>query len=100
MRYTHDYSKLKLHNYTTIRRYRKNRKLLDVETETLNGKVLHLAEIVGIKIMPLAKVSDILLLADTDCKTRKEAYELFQSFYKKPIDFEKENFFVFYMEKL
>ena len=100
MNYSHAYSKLKLHNYTTIRRYRHGKKIFDVETETLNGKVLHLSEIVGIKIKPLSQITDILLLADTDCKTRKEAYALIQSFYEKPIDFEKENFFIFYLRKI
>ena len=40
------------------------------------------------------------LYNDSDLPTRKECYKLFQSFYKKVIDFENQEWYLFILEKL
>lgn len=101
MKYKKFYSKLELEKYTTIRRYLKGRKIGKIEKEYVNRKVWY-AKIIDIKPKPLAEISFQLLL--NNCKpfaeTRKECYALFQSFYKEPIDFENEPFYIFYMQKV
>ena len=97
MKYSHNYSKLKVHNYTTIRRYPKG-KIGDIILETYpNGK--HYAKIVKIERKALDDIYWTDLIFDTDCDTRGDAYRLFQSFYKKPIDFINEKFYIYYLEK-
>ena len=102
MKYSHNYSKFNTDSYTTIRRYKKGRKVGKVEHETLNDKTLHYSKIVKIESKPLNDIEFQLLLDDTApfAKNREEIFELFQSFYKKPINFHKENFFIFYLRKL
>ena len=97
MKYSHDYAKLRVHNYTTIRRYPKG-KVGDVVLETYpSGR--HYARIVKIEQRALAEIYLTELMFDTDCNTRGDAYKLFQSFYKKPIDFQNEKFYIYYLEK-
>lgn len=101
LEYRKFYSKLELEKYTTIRRYLKGRKVGDIEREYVNNKIWN-AKIIKIKQKTLAEIPFHMLF--NDCKpfaeSRKECYELFQSFYKKPIDFGKEPFFIFYMQKI
>ena len=97
MKYSHNYGKLKVHNYTTIRRYSKG-KVGDVVLETYpKGK--HYAKIVKIERKALDDIYWTDLIFDTDCDTRGDAYRLFQSFYKKPINFANEKFYIYYLEK-
>ena len=98
MKYSHNYAKLDVFNYTTIRRYPKG-KVGDIVKETY-PKGSHYSEIVGIERRALNEVYLTDLLFDTDCDTREEAYRLFQSFYKKIIDFDKDRFYVYFMEKV
>lgn len=99
--YKYFYSKLELEKYRTIRRHLKGRRVGDIEREYVNNKIWY-AKIIKIKQKTLAEIPFNMLF--NDCKpfaeSRKECYELFQSFYKKPIDFEKESFFIFYMQKI
>ena len=101
MKYEKFFSKLELEKYTTIRRHLKGRKVGDIEREYVNYKTWY-AKIIKIKQETLAEIPFHLLF--NDCKpfaeSRKECYELFQSFYTKTIDFEKEPFFIFYMQKI
>jgi len=100
MKYTHKYSKLSVHKYTTIRRYSKG-KVGDVILETYpEGK--HYAKIIKIERKALDDIYWTDLLFDTAdiCGTRKEVYDLFQSFYKKPIDFTNEKFYIYYLKKV
>lgn len=97
MKYSHNYSKLEQKEYTTIRRYSKG-KVGRGLTETYPGGY-HFAQIVKIERKPLIQVSTELLLKDTDCETREEAIELIQSFYKKPIDYFSEKFYIYHMER-
>jgi len=99
MKYSHKYSKLSVSNYTTIRRYPKG-KIGDIVLETYpEGK--HYAKIMKIERKALDDIYWTDLLFDTAdiCKTRKEAYELLQSFYKKSIDFKNEKFYIYYLKK-
>ena len=97
MKYSHDYAKLRVHNYTTIRRYSKG-KVGDIVQETYPSGT-HLAKIVKIERRALDDVYLTELMFDTDCNSRGEAYRLFQSFYKKPIDFKNEKFYIYYLKK-
>ncbi len=99
MQYTHDYKKLSRDRYTTIRRYNEGYKMGDVITETYpSGE--HEVRINKIRRGTINKMSFQLLFLDTDCLTREDARRLFQSFYEKEIDFDKEKFYIFYMEKI
>ena len=98
MKYSHDYPKLKNDYYTTIRRYHKgNIDSLILETYP-SGK--HYAKIWRILRRTLDSISIDLLIADTGLENRKEIYDLFQSFYKKPIDFANEKFYLYYIKKV
>ena len=98
MKYNKHYSKLNQLKYTTIRRYSKG-KIGDVILETYpDGQ--HFAEIIKTERSTLEDLSDMFLYKDTDFNLRKNVYELIQSFYKKPIDFEKEKFYIYYLEKV
>jgi len=84
-------------DYTTIRRYSKG-KIGDIITETYpNGK--HKAKIVKIERKTLDNLEDLFLYKDTGCSEREDSYKIIQSFYKKPIDFENEKFYIYYLEK-
>ena len=97
MIYSHNYSKLGNKVYTTIRRYSKG-KIGDIITEIYpNGT--HRARVFDIKRETLDRLSLPFLNEDTDLFFRKNIYRLFQSFYKKPIDFEKEKFYIYYLRK-
>ncbi|KKK73560.1 hypothetical protein LCGC14_2892620 [marine sediment metagenome] len=100
MRYSKHYSKLDEDEYTTIRRYKKSRIVGKVEEEILNYRVLHRAMIKRIVALAFNFIATDLLLKDTDCQTRQEAFDLIQAFYKKPIDKSKEKLFIFYMKKV
>lgn len=97
MQYSHNYTKLKRKEYTTIRRYSKG-KLGDIITEVYpNGK--HKAQIIKIERATLESLNLPFLEADTDLLWRNEIYRLFQSFYKKTIDFENEMFYIYYLRQ-
>lgn len=98
MKYSHNYSKLGGKGYTTIRRYNKG-KLGDVVLEVY-PKGFHYSEIIGIEREVLERISNSRIFADTDKSSRKEVYELFQSFYEKPIDFNKERFYIYYLKRI
>ncbi len=98
MKYSHQYSKLDKDEYTTIRRYAKG-KVGDIVNETYpNGE--HLATITKVERVALNYIPIYILQLDTDLEEREDIYELFQSFYKKPIDFENERFYKYTLEKL
>ena len=98
MKYSKHYSKLDQNKYTTIRRHSKG-KVGDVVLETYpDGK--HKANIVDIKRQTINEMSFTFLYTDTDCITREEAKNLIQYFYRKPIDFDKEKFYVYFLEKV
>lgn len=98
MKYSHDYSKLKKDHYTTIRRYPKG-KINDIVAE-IHPSGRHYAQIWRILRRTLASISIDVLIADTGLESRKEIYELFQSFYRKPIDFHNDTFYIYYMKKV
>ena len=100
MRYSKYYSKLDDDEYTTIRRYKKKRKVGKVEEEIVNFRVVHRAMIKKIERKTFNNIPTKLLLKDTDCKTRKEAFLLIDGFYMKPIDRQKEKLYIFYMKKV
>ena len=96
MKYTHDYAKLKLSKYTTIRRYKKVN-LHDIVLESFPSGC-HKAQVVKIERKTLDEVDILLLLRDTDERSRTKACLLIQSFYKKPIDFKKELFYIYHLK--
>ena len=98
MKYSHNYSKLDSIYYTTIRRYPKG-KVGDVVLETY-PKGQHYAEILSIERETLDMTAPQVLYADTDKSNRIDVYNLFQSFYKKTIDFVKERFYIYRMKKV
>jgi len=100
MRYSKHYSKLDEDEYTTIRRYKKKRRVGKVEEETVNFHVIHRAMIKRIERKTFNNIPLKLLLKDTDCKTREEAFLLIDGFYMKPIDKKKEKLYIFYMKKV
>lgn len=99
MKYSHNYPKLSMNEYTTIRRYPKG-KIGDIVLEVYPaGK--HFAKIVDRKRVVLANLDLGVLCADTYSHfNRTEVYALFQSFYKKRINFLREMFYMYYMEKV
>ena len=98
MKYSHRYLKLFEEKYTTIRRYSKG-KVGDRVPETYpNGS--HLAIIRKIEKKALDALDELFLYKDTGCTEREDSYKLIQSFYKKPIDFANEKFYIYYLEKL
>ena len=98
MKYSHDYDKLDSEFYTTIRRYPKGKKGDVIEEVYPHGN--HQAQIRMITRPTLDSLSLSVLIADTDLERRKEIYDLFQSFYKKPIDFVNERFYMYYLKKV
>ena len=98
MKYSHQYRKLLKDRYTTIRRYAKH-KINDIVWENYpNGT--HKALITNIIKKPLDDLTERFLVEDTDCLSRKEAYDLFESFYRKPIDFKNEKFTIYFMKRI
>lgn len=96
MKYSYRYPKLNLSEYTTIRRYGKG-SLNEVVREIYpNGS--HLAQIVKIERIALDDIDTLVLLNDTHTRNRENAYSLIQSFYKKPINFKKERFFLYHLK--
>ena len=97
MKYSHNYTKLGYHHYTTIRRYSKG-KVGDIVLERY-PKGQHKARIVDLERKSLDNIPSHIIEFDTDCNSREEAYQLFQSFYKKPIDFKNEKFYLYLLVK-
>lgn len=100
MNYSKWYSKLGKNEYTTIRRYKKGRKVGGIEKEILSFHVIHKAQIMKIERLTFNDMPTVLLLEDTDCKTRGSAFDLLRAFYMKPIDKAKERLYVFYLKKV
>lgn len=107
MKFSHDYLKLEDNIYTTIRRYKKGNIGDFIVDKSPN--IYNRSKIIRIKRNSLDNLPLDLLQRDTTYKdngiiikyqTRKEIYELFQSFYKKPIDFKNEKFYIYWMEKI
>lgn len=98
MNYKHNYTKLDNNIYTTIRR-RKNGNVGDIITEKC-PKGSYRAKIIGLERNTLNNLSLEFLQRDTDLSNRTEIYRLFQSFYRNPIDFENEKFWIYTMEKI
>lgn len=99
MKYSKKYSKLLNNKYTTIRRYSKG-KVGKTIVETLNGTILHFAKIIKIERKTFIQISTELLLNDTGCNTRKQAFDLIQSFYKKPINPYKDKLYIYHLRRL
>ena len=98
MKYSHNYSKLDNTIYTTIRRYHKgNVGNLILETYPAGS---HYAKIIKIERKSLDAISLMVLKLDTDLNNRTQIYDLFQSFYQKPIDFANEKFYLYYIKKV
>ena len=98
MKYSNNYSKLEKNRYTTIRRYSKGKMGKNIRETYPKG--WHFAKIMRIERRSLVQLSTEFLLEDTDCKTRKEAIELINSFYKKPIDENKDKLYVYYLKRV
>ncbi len=98
MKYSHKYKKLEKDVYTTIRRYPKGKKG-DVIMETYPGGH-HKAVIHDVFRIPLSFLGTGFLKLDTDCDTRQDAIDLIKSFYKKPIDLDREKFYVYIIKRL
>jgi len=97
MKYSHDYSKLKRAIYTTIRRNPKG-KVGDIVVEKYpSGE--HRARIMKVERCELINVPIGVLINDTDLVERERIYELFQSFYEKPINFVDEKFYIYTLER-
>lgn len=100
MIYSKKYPKLLDNEYTTIRRY-SHGKIGKIVAETFNNLfLLHFAKIIKIERKPFIQISTELLIKDTNCNTRKEAFDLLQSFYKKPINPYNEKLYIYHMRKL
>lgn len=98
MKYSHQYRKLSKPKYTTIRRYAKH-KINDIVCEYYpNGS--HKSVIVNIIKKSLDDLTEKFLIDDTDCISRAVAYDLFESFYRKPIDFKNEKFTIYFMKRI
>jgi len=98
MKYSSNYGKLYKPYYTTIRRYSKGKMGDFVKEIYPNG--VHSAQILRVERKTLNEITTEFLLADTDCKTRKEAIRLIESFYKKPIDRQREKLYIYYLQKI
>lgn len=98
MHYSKKYSKLFNEEYTTIRRY-PHGKVGKITPEDVNGKLLHFAKIMKIVRKPFIQIPTELLLKDTDCSYRKEAFDLLQSFYKKPINPYTEKLYIYHLRR-
>lgn len=83
--------------YTTIRRYKKANEG-DIVPETYPDGSHHARVISEIR-RSINEMETKFLLNDTDCKTRKEAIELLNSFYQKLIALD-EKLFVYILQKV
>lgn len=99
MIYSKKYPKLLNKEYTTIRRY-SHGKIGKITVETINGFLLHFAKIIKIERKPFIQISTELLLKDTDCRTRKQAFDVLQSFYTKPINPYREKLYIYHLRRL
>ncbi len=97
MKYSHNYTKLDYPYYTTIRRYSKG-KVGDIVIEKY-PKGQHKARIIEVQRKSLDNIPTHVIEFDTDTNSRGMAYELIQSFYKKPIDFKNEKFYIYTLIK-
>lgn len=97
MKYSHNYTKLLLNEYTTIRRYPKGKVGKIVKESYPKG--WHFAKIIKIERSAISRIPISLLQCDTDLLFRDEIYALFQSFYKKPINFDKERFYIYCLKR-
>ena len=98
MKYSHDYSKLKLDEYTTIRRYPKG-KVGKLCREIYPGGQ-HDAKIMEVDRGTLVNIPLELLQKDTDLETPEEILKLFQSFYRKKIDVFTDKWYIYTMKKV
>ena len=98
MKYSHDYSKLKLDEYTTIRRYPKG-KVGSLQHEYYPAGQ-HWARIIEIDRKTLVQTPLGLLQKDTDLETRTEIYRLFQSFYRKKITPFNDKWYIYRMTRV
>ena len=98
MKYSKKYTKLNRQRYTTIRRHPKGKRWAIV-LETYPGG-MHFAKIIDIRRRTFIQLSLKLLQKDTDCVTKQEAFDLFNSFYKKPINQFSEKLYIYTMQKL
>jgi len=104
MKYSYDYSKLYHPRYTTIRRYSKGYKVGDIITETYpsgehKAEIEHIAK-ETLHSMPIEFLQKDTIISGQETPRREEIYLLFQSFYGKPIDFEKEKFTIYYLKRV
>ncbi|MHA1488573.1 MAG: hypothetical protein ACTSRI_02825 [Promethearchaeota archaeon] len=104
MNYSHLYWKLKNNLYTTIRK-KCNEKIGSIVSETYNYRPLHEAKIIAIDKIKLSQLPLSVLLMDcyygnSSIRIRQDCYALFQSFYKKPINFSKQFFYLILLEKI
>ena len=100
MHYKKHYSKLDDNEYTTIRRYGKGRKVGYIIPEVVDSVFSHYVEIKAIFRRTFNNIPLKLLLKDTDCDTREEAFDLLQSFYPKEIDKKKEKLYIYHLIKV
>lgn len=105
MKYTHPYYKLGNKIYTTIRKSKKKEQVIGFVEKEISGNSFHRAVILHIGKIHLKQVQIGFLLVDclypnSNIKSRKDCYDLFQSFYKNPIDFKTQVWFLFIMKRL
>ena len=105
MNYRHQYFKLQSKIYTTIRKSKKQFKKGQVIIACFRNIQQHVAKINYIQEVKLAQIHTGFLLLDclypnSKIITRYDCYELFQSFYENPIDFQNQKFHLFLMERL
>ena len=98
MKYSHNYKKLEHDIYTTIRRYKKANVGDTIREDYPSGS--HIAIVLAESRFSLNDLPLEVLLNDTDCKTFNQVFNLFQSFYKKPIDFYKDKFYVYVLGRV
>ena len=98
MKYSKKYTKLDKRQYTTIRRHPHGKRWKVVLETYPGGK--HFAKIIDIRRRTFIQLSLKLLQGDTDCETKQEAFDLFNSFYKTPINSFSEKLYIYTMQKL
>ena len=98
MKYSEDYFKLQQNEYTTIRRYKKG-KVGEIVSETYPSGS-HYAKIIKVEKKTLDELDEMFLYHDTGYSEREGSYKIIQSFYRKPIDFKNEKFYIYYLKKV
>jgi hypothetical protein len=83
--FSHEYSKLLQPTFSTIRRYDKNYQKGQIRWIRFPNGTFKKAEITFKHTKKWSELTDEFIIQDTDCKTRQEALELINSFYKRPI---------------